>query len=46
MDPNTAISHPDVLKNLARKHAGCAGVYAAILREGSIESGMEIRLLN
>ena len=46
LDPITALSHPAILKNLARKHAGCAGVYAAVLREGSIESGMEIRLLN
>lgn len=46
MDPVTSLTRPEILKNLARKHSGCAGVYAAVLREGRLASGMEIRLVN
>lgn len=45
LDPTTAEAHPDVLKNVARRHGGCTGVYAAVLREGKLARGMEIRLL-
>lgn len=45
LDPESAVSTPEVLKTVARKHAGCAGVYAAVLREGTIKKGDAITLL-
>lgn len=46
MNPDDASSDPLILKNLARHHAGSAGVYAAVLREGELSCGMEICLLD
>jgi uncharacterized protein len=39
LDPDTAISSPEVLEVAAKKHEGCAGVYAVVLREGVIRPG-------
>ncbi len=46
LDPDTAEPNPDVMKRVARAYDGKAGVYAAVLVEGTIRSGDEIRLLN
>lgn len=46
LNPEDASADPTILKNLARRHAGSAGVYAAVLREGELSCGMEIRLIN
>ena len=46
LDPNTAQPNPDVMKLLARSHEGKAGVYAAVLVEGTVRKGDEISLLN
>jgi uncharacterized protein YcbX len=46
LDPDTAQPNPDVLKFVARSHDGKAGVYAAVLVEGTIRPGDEIALLN
>lgn len=37
LDPETAVSAPQVLERVARGHDGCAGVYAAVLREGIVK---------
>ena len=39
LDPDTASSSPEVLDVVAKKHEGCAGVYAVVLREGVIRPG-------
>jgi uncharacterized protein len=39
LDPDTAAATPEVLEVVARKHEGCAGVYAVVLREGVIRPG-------
>ncbi len=45
LDPDAATMAPEVLRNVAKKHAGCAGVYAAVLREGDVAAGDPIVLL-
>ncbi len=44
LDPDTAQANPEVMKVVARAHDGKAGVYAAVLAEGSIRSGDELVL--
>jgi uncharacterized protein YcbX len=39
LDPETAAASPVVLEKVARDHAGCIGVYGAVLREGIVRSG-------
>jgi hypothetical protein len=39
LDPDTAAPSPEVLEAVSRKHAGYAGVYCAVLREGVIRPG-------
>lgn len=34
LDPETAVSSPQVLQRVAQHHDGCTGVYGAVLREG------------
>jgi hypothetical protein len=46
LDPDTADQNPAVMRCVARNHDGTAGVYAAVLVEGTIRSGDEIALLN
>ncbi len=46
IDPDTAETQPRILKHIARKHSGFAGVYAAVLTEGTVEAGDEICLLD
>jgi uncharacterized protein YcbX len=46
LDPDTAQQNPDVMRSVARNHDGTAGLYAAVLVEGTIRSGDEIALLN
>jgi uncharacterized protein len=38
LDPETAAPAPVVLEKVAREHAGCAGVYGAVLREGIVRA--------
>jgi uncharacterized protein len=45
LDPDTAQANPEVMKLVARSHDGKAGVYAAVLVEGTIHAGDEIVLL-
>jgi uncharacterized protein YcbX len=46
LDPDTAEMNPAVMRCVAREHGGTAGIYAAVLIEGTIEVGDEIILLN
>ncbi|MGA8222178.1 MAG: MOSC N-terminal beta barrel domain-containing protein [Candidatus Acidiferrales bacterium] len=38
LDPETAAPSPVVLEKVARGHAGCMGVYGAVLREGIVRT--------
>jgi MOSC domain-containing protein len=45
LDPDTAESTPELLREVARAHQGMAGVYAAVLVEGTVRKGDAIELL-
>ncbi|PPQ36108.1 MOSC domain-containing protein [Rhodopila globiformis] len=45
LDPDTAQPSPEVLRTVARAHDGKAGVYAAVLVDGTIRPGDAVRLL-
>jgi uncharacterized protein len=46
LDPDTAQSNPEVMRRLAHDHEGKAGVYGAVLVEGTIRPGDPIALLD
>ncbi len=46
LDPDTAEKTPAVLKAVAQRHEGFAGVYAAVLVEGMVRQDDEIALLD
>jgi hypothetical protein len=46
LDPDTAAPNPDVLRNVARGHEGTAGVYGAVLAEGTIRAGDPVEILD
>jgi uncharacterized protein YcbX len=46
LDPNTAAASPDVLRRVRDAHEGKAGLYGAVLIEGVVRPGDEIRLLD
>jgi uncharacterized protein YcbX len=46
LDPDTAAPNPDVLRNVARRHDGTAGVYGAVLAEGTIRAGDPVEILD
>jgi hypothetical protein len=45
LDPDTAQANPEVLRRVARAHDGKAGVYGAVLVEGTIRSGDPVKLV-
>jgi uncharacterized protein YcbX len=45
LDPDTAEPNPEVMKRVARAHDGKAGIYAAVLVEGTVRSGDDVFLL-
>lgn len=45
IDPETSEANPEILQYVARNHEGKAGVYAAVLVEGMVRAGDEIRLV-
>jgi uncharacterized protein len=45
LDPNTAEARPEVLRTVRDSHEGKAGLYGAVLVEGTVRPGDEIRLL-
>jgi MOSC domain-containing protein len=46
LDPETAQQNPEVMRCVASKHDGKAGVYAAVLIEGTIRPGDEVTLMD
>jgi MOSC domain-containing protein len=44
LDPNTGQANPEIIRRVARGHEGKAGVYAAVLVEGTIRPGDEITM--
>lgn len=46
LDPNTSQASPEVLRRVRDSHEGKAGVYGAVLAEGTVRPGDEIRLLD
>ena len=46
LDPDTAQPNPEVMRRLARDHEGQAGIYGAVLVEGTTRWGDEITLLD
>ena len=46
LDPGTAQPNPEVMQRLARDHEGQAGIYGAVLVEGTIRPGDEITLMD
>ena len=46
LDPDTGESKPEFLKKVAQAHNGMAGVYAAVLVEGTVRKGDPVELLN
>jgi MOSC domain-containing protein YiiM len=46
IDPNTAEANPEIMRRVARAHDGKAGVYGAVLVEGTVRPGDQIALLS
>jgi uncharacterized protein YcbX len=46
LDPDTAEQNPQIIARLARDHEGQAGIYGAVLAEGTVRPGDEIALLD
>ena len=46
LDPDTALPSPEVLRNVAQSHDGMAGVYGAILVEGTLRVGDPVELVD
>jgi uncharacterized protein YcbX len=46
LDPNTAEAKPELLRTVRDSHEGKAGLYGAVLVEGTVRPGDEIRLLD
>ncbi|MFN2622938.1 MAG: MOSC domain-containing protein [Chthoniobacterales bacterium] len=46
LNPDTAEKSPGVLKTVAQKHEGKAGLYAAVLIEGMVRKGDPVELLD
>jgi uncharacterized protein YcbX len=46
LDPDTAEKTPAILKQVAQAHEGMAGVYGAVLVEGTLRKGDPVELLN
>jgi uncharacterized protein len=46
LDPETGVSNPEVLRQVTEAHDGMAGVYGAVLVEGTLRKGDPIELLD
>jgi uncharacterized protein len=46
LDPDTGVSSPEVLRPIAQTHESYAGLYAAVLVEGTVNRGDPIELLD
>lgn len=45
LDPDTSDESPKILQHVSRKHGGDAGVFAAVLKDGTVKQGDTITLL-
>jgi hypothetical protein len=45
LDPETAAASPEVLEHVSRLHAGCTGVYCAVLTEGIVRANDPVYLI-
>jgi len=45
LDPDTAEGTPKILRHISTKHEGFAGIYGAVLKEGTIKCGDEITVV-
>jgi uncharacterized protein YcbX len=46
LDPDTAQPNPELMKRLARDHESQAGIYGAVLVEGTIQRGDEVAVVD
>ncbi len=46
IDPDTAERNPEILRQVSKAHDGMAGVYAAVLVEGTVRPGDQIEALS
>ena len=46
LDPDTAESNPAILQKVVKAHNGMAGIYGAVMVEGTVRRGDAIGLLN
>ena len=46
LDPDTAEPSPEILRKITRAHDGMAGVYGAVLVEGTVHRGDDVELLS
>jgi uncharacterized protein YcbX len=46
IDPDTGEKNPEVLRKVARVHDGMAGIYGAVLVEGTVQRGDTVELLD
>ena len=46
LDPDTGESKPEFLRQVAQAHKGMAGVYGAVLVEGTLHKGDAVELLD
>lgn len=46
LDPDTGESNPEFLRKVAQAHGGMAGVYGAVLVEGTFRKGVTVSLLD
>ena len=46
LDPDTAQPSPEILRKVTRAHHGMAGVYGAVLVEGTVRRGDDVQLLS
>ncbi len=45
LDPNSAMANPEIMRTVARAHDGMAGIYGAVVAEGTVWPGDEVSLL-
>ena len=46
LDPDSAEANPEVIRQVSRAHDGKAGIYAAVVVEGTIRPGDPIAMLD
>jgi len=46
LDPETGVANPEFLRKVAQAHDGMAGVYSAVLVEGTLRKGDAVELLD